>query len=273
MSTYIHPTAIVSDKAVLGDGVRIGPFCVVDEDVVLGAGTELIALAHVCRYTKVGENCTIHENAVVGGIPQDLSFGGEKSWVVIGNNVTIRESVTVNRSCGEGSVTSVGDSCMIMEGVHLAHNVTVGNGCVIANKAGLSGYVEIGDYAVIGGMAGFHQFVRVGRYCMVGGMCRVTQDVPPYCLAAGEPLRIFDINKIGLQRRGFEPSERQLIRRIYKAINNPNLPRKEGLAEAEELYGNEDTAKIILDFYRTSERGVAPGFSGRKRSGDANGKN
>lgn len=258
MSTVIHPTAIVSKGAVLGEDVNIGPYCIVDGDVKIGDRTVLTAFSRICRFTEVGSDCVFHEHTVIGGNPQDLSFKGEETHVIVGNRVTCREAVTINRAVGEGEVTSVGDGCLIMEGVHLAHNVRVGKGCTIANKSGLSGHVRIGDYAVIGGIAGFHQFVHVGPYCMIGGMSRVVQDVPPYCLAAGSPMFVYDINKIGLRRHGVALSSRSLIRQMYKLIYGSGLTIKDGLAEVGRLYGDTPEGKVILEFAAESIRGFSP---------------
>ncbi|WP_352401252.1 acyl-ACP--UDP-N-acetylglucosamine O-acyltransferase [Synergistes jonesii] len=258
MSVQIHPTAIVEKGAELGEDVTIGAYCIVDAKTKIGDGTVLRPFASVCEYTELGENCTIYEHAVIGGVPQDLSFRGEETRVKIGKGVVCREFVTINRAVGEGGATTVGDGCLIMEGVHFAHNVTVGRECTIANKTGLSGHVWIGDYVVIGGMSGFHQFTRVGSYCMIGGMSRVTQDVPPYALAAGIPLRVYDINRVGLKRRGFDMKTRSKIREMYRIIYNLGLTNREGLARIGELYPEDAEAKMILDFAEASKRGLTP---------------
>lgn len=255
MGTIIHPTAIVSREAMIGEDVNIGPYCIVDPETKIGDGTVLKAFVRICGHTEIGSGCTFHEHAVIGGDPQDLSYRGEETWAKIGNNVVCREYVTINRAVGEGAATSVGDDCFIMEGVHCAHNVVIGKECTIANKAGLSGHVHIGDYAVIGGLTGFHQFVHVGSYCMIGGMSRVVQDVPPFCLAAGAPLRVYDINKIGLRRRGIDPDTRRHIREMYRIIYNSGRTVKEGLAEVERLYGDNGSARMILSFAADTIRG------------------
>ncbi len=258
MSVNIHPTAFVSKGASLGENVQIGPYCIVDDNVKIGDGSVLRAFVRICNYTELGSGCTIFEHAVIGGDPQDLSYKGEITWVKLGSNVVCREHVTINRAVGEGEVTSVGDSCFIMEGVHFAHNVKVGMECTVANKAGLSGHVHVGDYVVIGGMAGFHQFVHIGSYCMIGGLSRVVQDVPPFCLASGAPLRVYDINRVGLQRRGIDSDTRRLIREIYRIIYNSGRTVKAGLEEVENLYGSNPAAKTILDFAANATRGFTP---------------
>jgi len=143
MSVSIHPTAIVSSTAELGEGVKIGPYCVVEGHSVIGAGTTLRAFVSVCDFVSIGENCRLFEYTVVGGEPQDHGYKGEKSLVRVGNNNVIRENVTINRATGEGNETVIGDSCFIMDGVHLAHNVRLGNHVTIANKVGVSGHVTI----------------------------------------------------------------------------------------------------------------------------------
>lgn len=258
MGVSIHPTAFVSDGASLGENVKIGPFCIVDDKTKIGDGSVLRAYARICSYTELGSECTIYEHSVIGGDPQDLSYKGEITWVRLGSNVVCRENVTINRAVGEGEETSVGDGCFVMEGVHFAHNVKVGRECTVANKAGLSGHVHVGDYTVIGGMAGFHQFVHIGSYCMIGGLSRVVQDVPPYCLATGSPLRVYDINKVGLRRRGIDSETRRLIREMYRVIYNSGMTVREGLAEISRLYGTNDAAKVILEFAADATRGFAP---------------
>jgi len=269
MAVRIHPTAIVSRDAAIGDDVTIGPYCIVDARTKIGDGTVLKAFVRVCDYTEIGSGCTFHEHAVIGGVPQDLSYKGETTWARIGDRVVCREFVTVNRAVGEGESTSVGEGCFIMEGVHLAHNVTVGRECTIANKAGLSGHVRVGDYAVIGGLSGFHQFVHIGAYCMIGGMSRVVQDVPPFCLAAGAPLSVYDINRIGLRRRGFDSVTRMRIREMYRIIYDSGLTMSEGLREVERLYGEEGAAREILSFAAAAIRGLAPRAGRAKRAADA----
>lgn len=258
MGAYIHPTAIVSSKAQLGENVKIGPFCLVEDNAILGDNTELRAYVHVYGYTEMGSNCTIFDHSVIGAEPQDITFSNEETWVKIGNNFMCREYVTINRAVGEGKATVVGDDCFIMEGVHLAHNVKIGNDCTVANKCGFSGYTEIGDCVVVGGMAGFHQFVHVGSYCMIGGLSKIVQDVPPYCLANGSPIKVYDINRIGLKRRGFDSKTRKFIREMYKVLYDPSRTMREGLAELEGKYGSTVEGRMILDFASQSTRGLSP---------------
>lgn len=269
MGTKIHPTAIVSKKADLGENVQIGPYCIVDGDTRIGDGTVLRGFVRVCNFTEIGAGCTIYDYATIGGDPQDLSYKGEKSFARLGEGVVCREYVTVNRAAGEGESTVISDKCFIMEGVHVAHNVKIGRECTVANKVGFAGHVHVGDYAVIGGMSGFHQFVRIGSYCMIGGLSRITQDVPPYCLASGIPLRVYDINRIGLKRRGFDSHTRMQIRKMYRVIYRSGMTVREGVAEVKRLFGDDPAAQLILDFAEGATRGFVPSVrQGWKKDGE-----
>ena len=257
MSVDVHPSAIVARGAELGDGVRVGPYCCIDSRVVIGEGTVLNAFVTVHEGVTIGRNCHIYEYTALGGEPQDHSYRGEASRVRIGDDNVIRENVTVNRATGEDNETVVGNGCLIMEGVHLAHNVHVGNAVTIANKVGLSGFVQVGDHTVFGGMAGVHQFVRIGCYCMVGGLYRVAKDIPPYTLAAGEPLRLEGLNSVGLKRAGFSAETRKAIRAFYRELYRRDRRFTDSL---EELRGRRDAfipeVQNVIDFYEGSRRGV-----------------
>ena len=257
VSVNIHPTAIVSPEAEIDDGVNIGPFCIIAPKVRIGAGTELVAYVSIHDYVTIGSNCRICEYTAIGGDPQDHGFKGEVSYVRIGNNNLIRENVTINRATGEGNETVVGNDCFIMDGVHFAHNVHVGNYVTVANKVGLSGFVQVGDHTVFGGMAGVHQFVRIGDYCMIGGLYRVVKDVPHYVLASGEPLRLTGLNRVGLERAGFDAEKRREILKFYREIYSKDKTFTESFNEA---VSNKDKyipeIQRIIEFYEGSKRGV-----------------
>jgi len=255
----IHPTAIVSPKAELGKGVKIGAYCLVDE-ARIGDNTVLEPYSRVCSYVEMGADNQVHSHAVIGGEPQDHGYRGEKSYVKIGDGNIFREYVTVNRATGEGYVTSVGNDCLLMEGVHVGHNVDIKNKVTIANKVGISGFVQIDDYTVIGGIVGIHQFVRIGAYCMIGGMYRVTKDIPHFTLAAGEPLRLKGINVIGLRRANFSSDLRKKITALYRELYDTSKVFSSSLENLRNKLGNsEDTPEElikILDFYNDSKRGI-----------------
>lgn len=257
MSIRIHPSSVISPKAEIGDGVIIGPFCYVDGGAKIGSGTELTSFVSVHGNVTIGEGCRICEHTSIGGDPQDHSYKGETSYVKIGNNTLIRENVTISRASGEGNSTIVGNDCFIMEGVHFAHNVVLGDYVTVANKVGLSGFVQVGSHTVFGGMAGVHQFVRIGEYCMIGGLYRVSKDVPHYTLASGEPLRLTGLNKVGLQRGGFEAETIREIYRFYRKLYRKDVTFTEALEEAIKHKGEyiPEIVKII-EFYEGTKRGV-----------------
>jgi UDP-N-acetylglucosamine acyltransferase len=260
MSVEIHPTAIVSPKATLADGVRVGPYCQIADFVEVQAGTVLKAFVCLKDYVRIGENCTLHEHVTLGGEPQDFGFKGEESWVRIGSGVTLRENVTVHRATGEGKETVIGDGCYLMEGSHVGHNAVVGKEVVLANKVGLAGHVHVDDKTVIGGMAGVHQFVRIGSFCMIGGLSKIVKDVPPYTMADGRPARLFGLNKVGLRRNGFDAAARQSIKSFYHSIYHSGLPLREALAllESRQAEIPDPFLRPILDFAKNSRRGLTP---------------
>ncbi|MDR3321576.1 MAG: acyl-ACP--UDP-N-acetylglucosamine O-acyltransferase [Synergistaceae bacterium] len=252
----IHPTALVSPSAELGEGVEIGPFSIVDSGAVLGDGTRVEAFARVGGFVHIGRNCHIFENVILGGPPQDHDFGGEISYVSIADDVVMRENVTIHRATGEGNETSVGRGTLLMEGCHLGHNVRIGSHCTITNKVGFSGHVQIGDHVVVGGLTGFHQFVRVGSYAMVGGMAKIIKDVPPYSMVDGVPARVRGLNTLGLKRGGFTQEERNRIKDIYKLLYRGHMRRSEAMAALEERYASDKFADEILSFVRSLRRGL-----------------
>ncbi len=223
MSIEIHPTAIVSPKAKLADGVSIGAYSIVEEDVEIGEGTIIQPHAYIANGARIGKHCRIFVGAVISMIPQDLKFKGETSFVIIGDYTTIREYATVHRGTGENGKTVVGSHCLIMAYVHLAHDVTVGNHVIISNTTQVAGHCEIGDYATIGGVCGIHQFTRIGRHAMIASSSRVVYDVPPFVMAGREPFRYEGLNLVGLKRRGFPPETLASLRNIYRLVFQSGL--------------------------------------------------
>lgn len=261
----VHPTAVVSPDAELGEDVWVGPYSVIEGKVRIGDGTRVEAFAHIRDYVEIGRNCHIFEYASIGGIPQDRGYRGEITYVRIGDEVILRENVTVNRATGEGNETSVGDGTMIMDACHLAHNVRVGAGCTLTNKVGLAGHCEVGDYVVIGGLTGIHQFVKVGSYAMVGCMAKIIKCVPPYSMADGHPARVYGLNTVGLRRNGFTQEQRSHIKSIYKLLYDRTLHREEALEEIERRWPDDAHAAVIVAFVRSLKRGLTP-WMGRGRA-------
>lgn len=259
MTTEIHPTAVVGSKAELGLDVTIGPFCVVENEAVIGDGTILESHVVIHSYTSLGPKCHVSPFATLGGQPQDLKYAGEKTYAKIGSGCQIREYVTVNRGTATGGgVTEVGDKCLLMATSHVAHDCKVGNEVVMANSVALAGHVHVEDYVILGGLAAVHQFVRIGAYAYVGGMTPVSQDVPPYVIATsrGENF-LHGLNKIGLKRRGFNDNTMAALKKAYRIFFRYGLTVPEAAerikAEVELL----PEVLYLVDFMQTSERGIS----------------
>jgi UDP-N-acetylglucosamine acyltransferase len=247
----IHPTAIVEPGAKLAASVTIGPYCHVGEDVELGEGVILHAHAVVVGRTVVGEATRIFPFASIGHEPQDRKYAGEKSRLVIGRNNVIREHVTMNPgTTGGGMVTSVGDGCLFMVGVHVAHDCRIGNNVVMANNATLSGHVIVSDHAVLGGLSAVHQFVRIGQHAMIGGMSGVERDVIPYGLVMGDRARLSGLNIIGMQRRGFSREEIQALRTAFQLLFGEAGTLAERVDEIAGKFPEAKTVQDIVGFIR-----------------------
>lgn len=215
----IHPTAIIGPNVSLGQDVSIGPYCVLDGDITVGDGTQLISHVSLAGKTTVGKNCKIYPFASLGHPPQDLKYGGEPSELVIGDDCQIREHVTMNPGTeGGGMLTSVGNRCLFMVASHVAHDCKVGNSVILANNATLAGHVEVGDHTIIGGLSAVHQFVRIGAHAIIGGMSGVEHDVIPFGSVMGERASLAGLNLVGLKRRGFERDTIHALRAAYKML-------------------------------------------------------
>lgn len=257
MSITVHPTAFVSPMAELADGVIVGPCALIDDDVYIGEGSRIDAFASVKRYTRMGRNNHVFSYAMVGEVPQDLKFHGEESWLEIGDNNNIREFATLHRGTeGGGSLTRVGDNCLLMAYTHIAHDCILGSSIVMSNNASLAGHVHVDDYAIIGGLSGVHQFCRIGTHAFVGGTTGIGKDLPPYLMAVGERADITGPNIVGLRRMRLGSSVVSAIKGAYKRIWLSGIPRQEALALVEQEYANVPQVQEIIAFVRSSQRGV-----------------
>ena len=204
----------------------------------------------------MGSNCTIYHNCSIGEAPQDLKYAGEKTTAIIGNNVIIRESVTINRGTIAYGKTEIGNNVLLMACAHVAHDCIIGNHTIMANLATLGGHVELGEYVNLGGGVLVHQFGKIGSHSFVGGGFRVVQDVPPFIIAAGEPLRFGGINKIGLQRRGFSDENRSLIKKAYRLYFISKMRKSDALNKIKVELPATDEINSIIQFIESSERGI-----------------
>ena len=212
MNTNIHPTAIIDKNAILGKNIKIGPFTIIEESVEIGDNVEIGPNVLIRKYTSIGNNCNIFNGAVVGEVPMDLKFSGEQSKLVIGDRTTIREFSTIHRGTKDRGVTQIGSDCLIMAYGHVAHDVIIGNNVIVSISVNIAGHVEVDDYAIIGGCTPVHQFCKIGEHAFIGGGRLILQDIPPYILATGEPLKYSGINSVGLRRRSFNLEARKKIK-------------------------------------------------------------
>lgn len=252
----IHPTAIVHPSAEIGRQAEIGPFCIVGEHVSVGARTVLQAHVVVNGWTEIGEECQIYPFATIGAASQDRKYGGERAFTRVGNRTVLREYVSIQRATGHDEVTAVGDDCLLLAYVHVAHNCVLGNGVTMSNLAQLAGHVEVGNYATIGGQAGVHQFTRIGRYAMIGGASKLTKDVPPFFLIEGNPAQPYGLNSVGLRRAAFSVHERNEIKKFYKILYDPKLNVSQAIEEMKAEVATDPGREILAFLESPSERGV-----------------
>lgn len=254
--TTIHPTALVDKKAELADNVTVGPFTIIEGDVVIDEGTTIASNVLIADGARIGKNCKIHNGAVVATIPQDLKFGFEKSTFEIGDNTTVREFCTLNRGTKDRGKSVVGSNCLLMAYVHVAHDCRVGNNVILANSVQVAGHVDIEDNAIIGGLTGIHQFVRIGQHVMIGGGLRVLKDVPPYILAMGCPLQFGGINSVGLRRRGFTDETTRKMKNAYRLLYRSKLNVSQAVERIKTDIEQTPEVQAILEFIEKAERGL-----------------
>lgn len=260
MPTVVHPSAFVDPAAQLGVDVDIGPLCYVGPDVRLGDRTRLHHHASVEGNTWLGEACELFPYACIGGKTQDMKFKGGNPGVRIGARNVFREYYTVHSATAPEGYTTLGDDNTFLAYGHVAHDCVVGSRVIASNGVGLAGHVTVEDDVVFGANSGVHQFCRVGAYAMISGYAKVVQDVAPFFIADGQPAVIRAINKIGLERKGFDASRIERVKAIYRILFRDGLNRSQAL---ERLAAHEQAAEPefarILTFARASERGLAPG--------------
>jgi UDP-N-acetylglucosamine acyltransferase len=256
MSTKIHPAALVSSKAQIGDGTTIGPFSIVEDDVIIGNDCIIGPNVGIYDGARIGNRVKVYQGASVSNHPQDLKFANEESVFEIGDDTIVREFATLHRGTIESKLSKVGKNCLLMAYSHVAHDCLVGDNVILANSVQLGGHAEIGDWVILGGGCLVHQFGKVGMHSMVGGGYRIVVDVPPYVLAAGDPLKFEGLNVIGLRRRGFSNDEIMKLKNVYSIIFSQNL----NLTQAKEKIGTDfkdyKLANNVLDFLAKSTRGI-----------------
>lgn len=248
----VHPTAIVEERAELGDDVEIGPFCLVGPKVKLWRGVKLISHVTVTGRTSVGAGTRVFPFASLGHEPQDLKYKGEDTTLEIGSECTIREGVTMNPgTAGGGGATKVGDRCTFLANSHVAHDCRIANNVIFSNNVMLAGHCVIGDYAILGGGAGVHQFVRIGHHAFVGGLAGVENDVIPYGMALGNRAGLAGLNIVGMKRLGFTRERIQNLRHAYRLLfsNEGTLVERLADVEASDI-ARDPYVREIIDFIK-----------------------
>lgn len=249
----IHPTAVVSPRARIASDARVGPYVVIEDDVVIGEGCEIASHVVVKQFTTLGKRNRIAEHVVLGGLPQDVKFKNEPSRLVIGDDNLIREGATLHRASGEGGETRIGSRNFLMIGVHIAHNCQIGDDNIFANEVALAGHITVEDHVFLSNNVGAHQFVRMGRYAMVGGKSKIVQDVLPFFTTDGNPPRVRGLNTVGLRRAGFTSTERGALKQAYRILFRSGLPLEDALQEMGRL--GDSHVEHLINFINGSKRG------------------
>ena len=254
--TRIHPTAIVAPDARLSDGVEIGPYCIIGDNVKIGKNTTLAAHV-VIEEAEIGQNCNVYPFTSIGLPPQDSRYKGEKTKVKIGDNNIIREYITIHRASVSGDgVTRIGNNNFLMAYVHIAHDCHVGNNIIMANATTLAGHVAVEDFAFIGGHVAVHQFARIGAHSMIGGFSAISQDIPPYTTAAGERAKLYGLNTVGLKRRNFSDSTISDLKKAYKILFRSKHTLKEAIGKVKHDLGQSEEVKNFIEFIEKNKRGI-----------------
>ena len=253
----IHPTAIVSDSAVLADDVELGAYCVIGNEVVVEAGCRIGSHVVINGPTRIGRSNRIYQFCSLGDDPQDKKYAGEPTRLEIGNNNTIREFCTISRgTVQDQGLTTIGNDNWIMAYVHIAHDCRIGNQCIFANNATLAGHVHVDDWAIFGGFTGAHQFCRIGAHSFLGMYAGTSRDVPAYTMISGQPPSPKGINSEGLKRRGFSAEQIRNIRNAYRVVYRSGLKLTEAIAELEGQIADNPELELFVNSLKSSERGI-----------------
>ena len=256
MTARIHPTAIVSRNAEVDADVEVGAFAIIGDNCVVPAGCIIAPRATLERNVTLGQNVQVGMGTILGGPPQDLKFAGEETTVEIGDGTVIREYTTINRGTSQSFKTTVGRNCLLMSYVHLAHDCHIGNNVILSNVAQLAGHVTVEDKAIVSGLCAVHQFVRIGRHSFIGGCSRVSKDIPPFLKAVGNPVKLYGLNTVGLQRSGIDETTIRELKRAYRLLFRSEMNVTQAI---ERVHGEIEPlpeVQELIRFVEASERGV-----------------
>jgi UDP-N-acetylglucosamine acyltransferase len=252
----IHPTALVSKDAEIGSDVEIGAFAIVGEGCSIGDGCVISPRATLERNVSLAPLVKVGIGTILGGPPQDLKFAGEETTVEVGEGTVIREYATINRGTAHSFKTTVGRHCLLMSYVHIAHDCQIGNNVILSNVVQLAGHVTIEDKAIISGLCAVHQFARIGRHSFIGGCSRVSKDIPPFLKAVGNPVKLYGLNTIGLQRSGMEEGTIRELKRAYRLLFRSDLNVTQAIERAKTELEPLPEVEELVRFVEASERGV-----------------
>lgn len=256
MKPKIHPSALVDSSAEIAADVEIGPWVLVGPKCTIGSGSVLSPHSVLEANVRLGSNVRVGVGSVLGGLPQDLKFKGEETWVEIGDGTTIREYATINRGTSESFKTTVGTNSFLMSYVHLAHDCHIGNNVIISNGTQLAGHVTVEDHAGISGLCAVHQFSRIGQHAYIGGHSRVPKDVPPYVKAVGNPIKLYGLNSIGLQRKGISVEAIAELKKAYRLFFRSELNVTQAMKQAKADLKPLAEVQALITFLAESERGA-----------------
>jgi len=255
-SPRIHPSAIISSSAEVDSDVEVGAFAIIGENCTVPSGCIIAPRATLERNVTLGQNVQVGMGTILGGPPQDLKFAGEETTVEIGEGTVIREYTTVNRGTAQSFKTSVGRNCLLMSYVHLAHDCHVGNNVILSNVVQLAGHVTVEDRAIISGLSAVHQFVRIGRHSFIGGCSRVSKDIPPFLKAVGNPVKLYGLNTVGLQRSGMDEATIRELKRAYRLLFRSDLNVTQAIEQVQSEIEGMPEVRELIQFVEASERGV-----------------
>lgn len=253
----IHPTAVISENANIGDNVTIGPFCVVDDNVTIGDGCILKSHVVVRGPTRIGKNNKFFQFSSIGEDCQDKKYAGEPTELVIGDDNEFREGVTVHRgTIQDNSITIIGSRCLLMANAHVAHDCVLGDDIILANNVAVAGHVHIDNFVIVGGAVGIHQFCKIGAHAFLGAGGIILRDVPPFVMVSGQKNIPQGINSEGLKRRGFDKADIMAIKRAYKTIYREGNTLEEAISKLSAQEDNVEGVNVMTAFLKTAERGI-----------------
>jgi UDP-N-acetylglucosamine acyltransferase len=254
--TTIHPTAIVSGKAKLGNNTNILPYTIIEDDVEIGNDCTIGPHAVIYKGARIGNNVMIYQGASISHTPQDFGYGGEETFFYVGDNSIIHEFVSLHRGTKSTGFSRVGKNCFIMAYAHVGHDTTIGDNCILANGVQVAGHCTLEDYVTIGGLTPVHQFCKVGQHSMTGGGFRIVQDLPPFILAGNEPLKYSGLNIVGLRRRGFQTDDINALKKAYTILYDKAYNVSQAKEKINAELGDNTYVQMVLEFLKESKRGI-----------------